>query len=69
MQVRSLRLRNACRSRSLVATNKARATALHTVACEKLRFEAYTLYLEMLKITGILSSDPGKNHLMADKAP
>lgn len=49
---------------------KARATALQTAwDAEKLRFEAYTLYLEMLKITGVLSSDPGKNHLMAEKVP
>lgn len=43
---------------------KARATALSTAwDSEKLRFEAYLLYLEMLKMTGVLSRDPGTNHL------
>ncbi len=49
---------------------KARSTALQAAwDAEKLCFEAYMLYLEMLKMTGALSSDPGKNHFMAEKTP
>lgn len=45
---------------------KARSTALETAwDAEKLRFEAYMLYLEMLKMTGVLVRDPGTNHLMS----
>jgi len=43
---------------------KARSSALQTSwNCEQLKYEAYLLYLEMLQMTGVLSRDPGTNHL------
>lgn len=49
---------------------KSRATALETAwDSEQLLFDAYLLYLDILKKTGVLAKDPGTNHLHRATVP